>query len=352
MKNKMLVGTGIIVILLLIIASLGLKLYEKYTKSVNSNSIQQPQQQQQQQQQQLQKVYLNNDEQGKLAVDFEQKLYAVEKKAKEAKDDVDREMKDIQRIMPSQFTIRKAYDKFREVSEEIKNIPVPEGLSPENSTVFYLSRDKFAEAYSQQSTAMMWLSKFIETGDKLYADYHSDEINKTNALLFESVGKIIDLQVKLGVDISKKGLVDTEANKQQPITRELLAKGQFGDILFGIGTDFKAIKSKWGERKLDQFREGGAGYFYKECNCSFFVGDDNQVGSIEKKTDITIQKLIEILGNPNSEGWNEIDFTYELFYEFDGKLEVYANTSKTRTKEGQQPPSRNDKIGTVTITQK
>ncbi|SEG63927.1 hypothetical protein [Paenibacillus sp. UNC499MF] len=138
----------------------------------------------------------------------------------------------------------------------------------------------------------------------------------------------------------------------EPLSLAGMKKGYFGGIEFGLGTDFKTVEAKWGKVKQDQHREGGAGYLYKPCQCSFFVGAQNKISAIELNSPMTLQKVIDRLGKPLQEGWDEMEGSYMLVYEFSGNKELYVETQVTSDNPDAPPPARSAKTARITLIQK
>ncbi|MFC9778438.1 hypothetical protein [Paenibacillus chitinolyticus] len=362
------------------------------------------------------------EDQASLVVAFEQALYAAERTASDAKKEADREIGQMhQNIMPDSAVILNAYNQFSKVAEKVRKIPVPAGLAPDITTELEKSREKYAQAYDHKAQGMNALMDYINTTKAGSAVSYGDHIKQADALLFESVGTVIAMQQKLGVDFSKKetpaqktqtaaqepasspsaGSSEASASKkgsastkpatpstdksasssaaaskpassppaapkpsqapssaaspaqaQEPLSIAGMKKGYFGGIEFGLGTDFKAVEAKWGKVKQDQHREGGAGYLYKPCNCSFFVGKQNKISAIELNTPMTLQKVIDRLGKPWQEGWDPMEDSYMLVYQFSGNKELYVETQVTTNNPDAPPPPRSAKTARITLIQK
>lgn len=424
MKKNAALGTLIIMILLIAVGVLGYLLYQKSQglksgmKAAPSNPPVE-----------VQTAALadgKKEEQASLVLAFEQALYAAERTAGEAKKEADLEIgKMYQNVMPDSAVILNAYNQFSNVAEKVRKIPVPAGLDPAMTAQLEGAKEKYAQAYDHKAQGMYWLIDYINTTEAASAVTFGDHIKKADALLFDSVGKIIALQQQLGVDFSKKeALVEqnqtaaqeqgagsesassaaankagssssvgkessaASANKNgsatsaspsgsagssqkvtpkpsadpgssapagqanEPLSLAGMKKGYFGGIEFGLGTDFKAVEAKWGKVKQDQHREGGAGYLYKPCQCSFFVGAQNKISAIELNTPMTLQKVIDRLGKPLQEGWDEMEGSYMLVYEFSGNKELYVETQVTSDNPDAPPPARSAKTARVTLIQK
>ncbi|MEC0246512.1 hypothetical protein P4H65_12005 [Paenibacillus chitinolyticus] len=410
MKKNAALGSVIIVGLLLVIGVLGYLLFQKAQglKAVEKPAASNPTQETKSPAAAGDK---KQEEQASLVLAFEQALYAAEKSASEAKKEADREIGNMhENVMPDSAVILNAYNQFSKVAEKVRKIPVPAGLSPDMTTELEKSREKYAQAYDHKAQGMYWLMDYINTTKAGSAVTYGDHIKQADALLFDSVGKVIAIQQQLGVDFSKKETLSQEAqtvsqepksgssagsaasaNKtssaspaakpttppaaaakpaaspkpspasssaapnaqaQEPLSIADMKKGYFGGIEFGLGTDFKAVEAKWGKVKQDQHREGGAGYLYKPCNCSFFVGAQNKISAIELNTPMTLQKVIDRLGKPLQEGWDEMEGSYMLVYQFSGKKEVYVETQVTNDNPDAPPPPRSAKTARITLIQK
>ncbi|EGL16474.1 MULTISPECIES: hypothetical protein [unclassified Paenibacillus] len=420
MKKNAALGTLIIMSLLIAIGVLGYQLYQKsqgLKASVKPAASNPPVEAQTPAQ-----AGGKQEEQASLVLAFEQALYAAERSAGEAKKEADREIgKMNQNVMPDSAVILKAYDQFSNVAEKVRKIPVPAGLNPAMTTELEAAKEKYAQAYDHKAQGMYSLMDYINTTKAGSAVTYGDHIKQADALLFDSVGTVIAMQQKLGVDFSKKetpaqktqtaaqepvsspsaGSSEASSSKdgsasakpaspstdkstsspaaaakpvpspsaapkpsqapssaapaaqaQEPLSIAGMKKGYFGGIEFGLGTDFKDVVAKWGKVKQDQHREGGAGYLYKPCNCSIFVGKQNKISAIELNTPMTLQKVIDRLGKPWQEGWDPMDDSYMLVYQFSGNKELYVETQVTTDNPDAPPPPRSAKTARISLIQK
>ncbi|MDT3418171.1 hypothetical protein QO009_004096 [Brevibacillus aydinogluensis] len=151
--------------------------------------------------------YISEDNistQTQTIVDFEKKLYDIEQKTKSISTKVETEISQMENyILPSLDTIREAKNTFESVSNEYDDLAIPDGLSDEREAIIKETKNAFRDAYKLKSTAMYWLEQYILDRQTESIVNYKESIDLANYFLTRGVTSIVDLEHKLGVDLSK-----------------------------------------------------------------------------------------------------------------------------------------------------
>ncbi|WP_281886737.1 hypothetical protein [Paenibacillus sp. YYML68] len=250
---------------------------------------------------------------------------------------------------------------FQELVQDLLHIPFPEGLEPEHATMLEKVRDYVVQGYHYFSDAMEYFDQYTNTGKEEWKVRYHEAIELAQDSMTKSVSQLNELYDRLRTDHTRTDRNTEHQPKplpvaeRPPLSRETLEQGYFAHMEFGLGSDFNEVKAKWGEVPRDQEREGGVGYFYSQCSCAIFTMKENKnrISSIELKPDhLTLQHVVDALGKPTSEGWDEMEGSYLLFYSLSGRKEIYVRTELTTSDFEAPAPSPQSQIATVSLIQK
>jgi peptidoglycan hydrolase-like protein with peptidoglycan-binding domain len=141
---------------------------------------------------------------GQKVIAFEHRLYDIERQAigisKKAGDEILASVKG----RPDFAILREAERTYLQIADDYKKLPIPEGLSPEDSTVLKTAKEDYAAAFEAKAKALEAVMLYAVNKQDSAAYKAADETNLGEKLIHKAVASVIALQLKLGVDFTQK----------------------------------------------------------------------------------------------------------------------------------------------------
>lgn len=151
-----------------------------------------------------QKVVPGKEALGQKVIAFEHRLYDIERQAigisKKAGDEILASVKG----HPDFAILREAERTYLQLADDYKKLPVPEGLTSEDSAVLKTAKEDYAAAFEAKAKALEAVMLYAVNKQDSAAYKAADETNLSEKLIHKAVASVIALQLKLGVDFTQK----------------------------------------------------------------------------------------------------------------------------------------------------
>jgi murein L,D-transpeptidase YcbB/YkuD len=151
-----------------------------------------------------QKVDPGKEALGQKVIAFEHRLYDIERQAigisKKAGDEILATVKG----RPDFAILQEAERTYLQIADDYKKLPIPEGLSPEDSTILKTAKEDYAAAFEAKAKALEAVMLYAVNKQDSAAYKAADETNLGEKLIHKAVASVIALQLKLGVDFTQK----------------------------------------------------------------------------------------------------------------------------------------------------
>lgn len=151
-----------------------------------------------------QKVDPEKEALGRKVIAFEHRLYDIERQAigisKKAGDEILASVKG----RPDFAILQEAERTYLQIADDYRKLPVPEGLSPEDSTILKTAKEDYAAAFEAKAKALEAIMLYAVNKQDSAAYKAADETNLGEKLIHKAVAAVIALELKLGVDFTQK----------------------------------------------------------------------------------------------------------------------------------------------------
>jgi len=154
---------------------------------------------------------------GQKVVEFEHKLYDIERQTADISQLAGEEMQAIVSRTPNFDIMQKAVLTYLDVAVQYRNVPIPEGLSPEHQKILKESLEDYASAFEAKARAVDDVMQYTLTKNDKAAYKSLEETQLAEKLVHRAVAAVILVEVDLGVDFTQKEDYKTDG-QPAPVT--------------------------------------------------------------------------------------------------------------------------------------